>query len=333
MKNNNFNKILILSMLMIVCMTSLASAVSVDMEEEVIVDEVTFLDRIGDFFSSGTFTTIKTMGSFIDREGGELFDLSFRMRCQASSNSHKFSVGFSGQESEFLDFTGSQVYNENINCEVGKLYDVTLTNVKTPSYNGADCGALKRVRVKHETSQFGTWLTDTDEYKDINGYEVVATLQVECVESVCEGLTGKSTGGSFCSGNDVVVLRYTDIVKNGECVTNNRVLENCGSDGCSRGSCREPEEEKEEPVQEPVQEEEEEEEEPVVNEPDVEEPVQEEEEEEEIAEDEEEDYPYETTDDEEDKELDTEMLFYIITGAVVLLVVVTIIVVETKRRK
>ena len=331
MKKDRLNKLLVLSLLLVVFMTSTVFGISNDLSGEVIVDEVTTFDRFLEFFSVGKFTTLKTMGSFIEREGGEYFDLSFRMRCQAESNSHKFSVGFSGKDANYLDFTGSQTYTKNIACTPGTFYDVTLTNLKTPSYSGSDCGALKVVRVKHETSVLGNWIIDTDEYNDINGYEGVATLQVDCEADVCEGLTGKTGGSEYCVGDSVAIAQYTDIVKDGECVTNNKILENCRYD-CDDGECVFPETDKE-PVVDEEQEEEDipEEEEDTTTEPETQE------EEEVIPEEEEDTIPptnnQDTDNNQEDDKLDTQILFYILTGVVVFLVMLTIVFVEIRRNK
>ena len=335
MKKDRLNKILVLSLLLVVFMTSTVFGISNDLSGEVIVDEVTTFDRFLEFFSVGKFTTLKTMGSFIEREGGEYFDLSFRMRCQAQSNSHKFSVGFSGKDLNYLDFTGSQTYTKNIACTPGTFYDVTLTNVKTPTYNGADCGALKVVRVKHETSVLGNWIIDTDEYDEIGGFEGVATLQVDCEADVCEGLTGKTGGSEYCVGDRVAIAQYTDIVKDGKCVTNNKILENCRYD-CDDGECVFPETDKEPVVEEekeviPEEEDIPEEEEDTTTEPETQE------EEEVITEEEDDTIPptnnQDTNNNQEDDKLDTQILFYILTGVVVFLVMLTIVIVEIRRNK
>lgn len=204
------------------------------------VTKATLWDNIVSWFDVGDFSTIKDMGAKVVRERGEYFDARTRFKCESQGYGQRFTLGWNVIGSNSLQTFGQVKTLENQLCEPGIWYNLVIRNVEVPDFSDSMCGSYYNLKVRHErqTSYGGSWVTDTDAVtSNIAGFEDIALVQIECAVDACEGLTGRTTGSNFCDGTNVVKYQYTDIVRDGECFKNFKVIQNCGSVGCYDGSC------------------------------------------------------------------------------------------------
>lgn len=230
-------KILIMGLIFIMMFTSVyAGNLNQDFEMDTTIKEVSLWDKFKMLFSGNDYSTINDMGTVVVRERGEYFDLKTRFRCQEYSDGQKFTIGWNPTGGSSLQTFGQVVTSDTI-CQTDKWYNLVIENVEIPEFTDNLCGSYFNVMLKHERLSYGSWKLDTDGANDISGFEQVAKVQIECEKNACDGKTGTTTGNKFCNDDDdVVILQYTNIVRNGECVTNNKVLQNCAYK-CNKGAC------------------------------------------------------------------------------------------------
>lgn len=233
MKKTNIFLVLVL-LLVAVVPFGLATS-GQDLVPDVSIERVSWWDRL----FTPTDTTFSTAvasgeGSRQDREAGEKFDVRYRYYCSDSATMQKFTVGFAKTGGNSVQ-TG-QTFIVNVPCQKGKWYDATFKNIQMAKFSDNFCGSIIQVMAKHERLVNNNWVVDTDNaVGNIQGFETFKKVNYKCDSNVCEGLTGDETGDRFCYGRQVAVKQYTDIVKDGQCVTNNKYIQTCVQ--CSDGAC------------------------------------------------------------------------------------------------
>lgn len=189
-----------------------------------------------DYIIPGTsYTTAWGPGQRIYASEGDFYDLSFRTRCQNVAVDHRFTVSYKTVEGTSL-LPYEKIFEKEYYCEPGEWFDVTLRNIQMPNLDNKYCGNIMHVMIKHEFYSNSGLVIDTDS-ASINGFEKIASVQYECEQDACAGLTGEWSGSKFCDRNDVRRNQYSEFVRNGECLAVPQTLENCGSNGCDDGSC------------------------------------------------------------------------------------------------
>lgn len=206
------------------------------------IDDVRQERWYDDLFSNFLFSTssdIRTPGTIQEHYGGEYIgELPFRFYCSDSGSANRFQFAY-------FDSSGAQVssgitdtYTLNQGCDAQTGYKAKVYDIRVPKLSSSVCGEVLQLRVRHQRLTNNQWVTDTYGSDSIGGFEKMIRVQYLCDVSPCDGLTGDRVGDTFCRDNDVAILEYSDIVKDGQCFQRTEIIQNCRGDySCVDGSC------------------------------------------------------------------------------------------------
>jgi hypothetical protein len=198
-------------------------------------------ERWYDGLFGNTFSTSKsvdTPGSINDYEAGDVISkLGFRYYCDENGGDYqRFNFKFYQNGQPITGVTDSYVLTKSCNAKTG--YNAIVYNLRIPELDDTYCGQRVQVNIQHEVYANGRWVVDTYMPDTSDGYEKIISIQYECETNVCDGLTGQTVGDTFCRGDDVAILEYSDFVKDNQCFQKTKILENCRGDySCDDGDC------------------------------------------------------------------------------------------------
>ena len=205
---------------------------------EVIIEPVSVWDRFKMFFGvtgGEDFQVIRLTGTRYDVTSGGYYDVKFRTKCTQSTSLYRINLAYGLSQSNSILYFDDKVRFGNL-CPTNQWIDVTLKNVEFVRPSSQYCGQIFQVYVKQEILVNNQWVAEPPTSSlQVQGYDPIQRVRFQCASDPCTGLTGTEKGQPFCSGNNVVVLQYTNIVQNNQCFANEKVLQNCNV--CSNGQC------------------------------------------------------------------------------------------------
>jgi hypothetical protein len=221
----NIKQLLGIVLIALVLVPSVALAIDEsELGYSVEIDRVYWWQRL---FTGDSFSTSISDGSRDTARADQYIDVTYRYRCEEAATKQKFTLGYSIVGSPVIaKITDSKTVSQA--CTPGQVYDAKIRNTQFPELQSGYCGNVVLAMVKHERYTNGQWVVDTDTVSgNIQGFERVSSWQYECQSNPCDGLTGETIGSQFCVGDDIGVKQYTNLVKNGQCITNNKIVKNC----------------------------------------------------------------------------------------------------------